>query len=1511
MSRIPRWLVAVLVLEPALAFAQNDQMHFSKGSLIIPLQGNYQTDCGTASAYGLVWRILQSNQAGHYNASHPVTVYWVINGTKLSPNRCVPNNKVSPPAPFSVGPSGNSNGWDDPKWNDGCDASIVNTAQQPVVPVDYTKAWPSSSNGMYANGAIPVYKTVRDVNTDSCRTCSEASPPFATPSTPLDNSGTGNARFTAIQYQGGPFVISAQDAPNVIGFLKSGDSSVPVGTGASGALSRFTTPCTCNFNGSTACNYVNMHQATIDFTAYVGRRINKVPPKIALLNSGSGVSTGILNQYLANAGLLVTGTSNYQDSAGCPEGTFASCTLNGGKPGLIYDQFNANADLISTASSPYGLLNATDSTGKLRYAVFWTPHWVAADSSYSQYVPNGDGATSQRQNAMNNIAHFADQVGTGLMAECASLESYEGSLQAGSNFSCVRHCVGGTRNGRTCTYDSYCIGGTCAAATCSGGDNLGDACTSSSDCPSTTSLVPVYSTLTHFQFTNEIVVNGLTHDETAWDARNCTDPDYLAITPASSRGMCTFYPNPGDPFSQMGDYHFTATSGHVHQYRPYSGNSSTYRNGIRRLAVSWENATGPDDYAGPQIGNNGWDFISLGYKDNDSNKATVLYLAGHDYSGNIAGNRIVLNTLMNLGADPISSERALAAPVAYDDPNGSDASGNAALIIDGTYMAVTGYGPGAQVFDPVMGGQWMFPYTPGHLRAHSLIGGTALAAGSNSLDAATLWDADAKMPAPGARNLFTYFGGELQESPSLSKVYVLGAGSASTTATAVGNAAPHSVLQVGWKAQKIAADAINNSYGSAPNASCVDELKLGEVATPAGGSAFGFLKGADGVCDLQEALEVTSLNAGDDYGANELAANKALFAADFSTVQRLIQKVRGYCWASNSDGTPNLTPSSPSACADPKADNKAHLGGIVHSTPAVIPASPRIPEADGKARPTVAYVGALDGQLHAIYVSGGSGYTGPASPLHFLNPDASSTFSTNYAASFASSNPPPAGTELWSYLPASQLPFLRGNSAKIDSSPVVEDVFVDLTGSGIREWHTVLVSSLGGHGREVFALDITNPLKPVLLWDLAGSVASSGGYPKFAANLLANSSIGGTDYTYKFDNRTSIFALPPTADEGRAASGLYDYSDLGGGSGISVAQLREGLDPVYAVFVATNASGVNGVSKAVEVFAIDVATGQKLWQWEEPYKSSWSDNTVPPVATMFKITPNAPRIYVPDMEGALWELDARTGQNLNYRTDVPGCSTSSPCRLALFDATPTCDDTECASPEPLTTNVGVVKVPAAVEDGSVFKGYEGTRLLVVGTAGADWVSSAVKGHLHMLLLDDPYRKPILAGGKHLDGSAWEQTDALASAQTDGLLQEPSPFALEMAAGERLYGAISASGKQVFFETARGAIGDIMKLDGMMKGATNSINLGNADQDAPAVAFPAVAANFGGVTVLHRASVTASTDYIVATAVSQLDNNVVVNTTISGAATADRSLRPEDSRTGALLRIMGWLRRTLE
>ncbi|MGZ5036712.1 MAG: PilC/PilY family type IV pilus protein [Usitatibacter sp.] len=78
------------------------------------------------------------------------------------------------------------------------------------------------------------------------------------------------------------------------------------------------------------------------------------------------------------------------------------------------------------------------------------------------------------------------------------------------------------------------------------------------------------------------------------------------------------------------------------------------------------------------------------------------------------------------------------------------------------------------------------------------------------------------------------------------------------------------------------------------------------------------------------------------------------------------------------------------------------------------------------------------------------------------------------------------GNENWAYIPSFVLPNLKAladdnypNNHRyfVDGSPVVSDIW---TGSA---WKTILVAGLNGGGKGYYALDITNPATPAILWE--------------------------------------------------------------------------------------------------------------------------------------------------------------------------------------------------------------------------------------------------------------------------------------------------------------------------------------------------------------------------------------------------------------------------------------------
>lgn len=141
---------------------------------------------------------------------------------------------------------------------------------------------------------------------------------------------------------------------------------------------------------------------------------------------------------------------------------------------------------------------------------------------------------------------------------------------------------------------------------------------------------------------------------------------------------------------------------------------------------------------------------------------------------------------------------------------------------------------------------------------------------------------------------------------------------------------------------------------------------------------------------------------------------------------------------------------------DSNGNYEPKLGGVDRSTMAVIESSPMA----GKVRPTMIYVGALDGMIHAFCAE----VLGPCQAK---------------------------GQELWAYLPRNQLPRVSTNTQRIDGSPKVADVFADFDNSGTKTWRTILTFQTGSGDpgfadREpsVIALDVTAPEDPQILWEV-------------------------------------------------------------------------------------------------------------------------------------------------------------------------------------------------------------------------------------------------------------------------------------------------------------------------------------------------------------------------------------------------------------------------------------------
>lgn len=169
------------------------------------------------------------------------------------------------------------------------------------------------------------------------------------------------------------------------------------------------------------------------------------------------------------------------------------------------------------------------------------------------------------------------------------------------------------------------------------------------------------------------------------------------------------------------------------------------------------------------------------------------------------------------------------------------------------------------------------------------------------------------------------------------------------------------------------------------------------------------------------------------------------------------------------------------------------LGDIIASTPSVVSDKPtniyHLKYGDSsyrdfvnspayRNRPSLAFVGANDGMLHAFRIGYLQMTQDPRAPAKLL--DAPGAETNGYV-----------GREEWAFIPKNAIPYLLwyGDTAychvpTVDYRTLVVDVKLD------DQWKTVLVGAMGFGGKElggfsssVFVLDITDPLNPQVLWE--------------------------------------------------------------------------------------------------------------------------------------------------------------------------------------------------------------------------------------------------------------------------------------------------------------------------------------------------------------------------------------------------------------------------------------------
>jgi hypothetical protein len=635
--------------------------------------------------YGLAYDILRAN----YSLPNKIEIYYAYRSDKASPNRCTPTNlHVGPSYP---GATPLPIKHDHPKWNDGCDFEIHET--DPTLP---PVTLLNNSNGTESS-----FATTNLTSKTSGGTA--VYPNWSSVTVRQTSSSTTNV--DTIRYYGGSFIISDDDAPTFIALMRGTKTA----TDSSGSVVDFSPfrNRACTY-GTTIGGTVNIHVAKVAFTAPTPRIFDSTPPRIALLgrnanqspsdgevytttpgsNSYTGrVADNILQEYLKRAGLDFTGAQ------GCPPSgylasAFPSMCPSPNKRGQIYDLFDFR-DIVS------GKLSET-SSGQPIYKMFWAPHWEI----------DGGTMNSREQAGVAAIASFLDGR-AGMMAQCASVESFEG-VQSGWRAPAAATPLGQfqtcKKSGSSCATSSQLYG----LAKNTGGDLESDP----------TGLL-----------------------------LNCSDPT------RSEGDNCAYYSFPGDPFAQVAEYRWDSSAyslgSHVADWKPTT--SSMYRPGVAPLI------SGVTNLRKAQLGSPAsarsmitGDFATRSYKDGDPNKSNILYIGNHDLSTSVAGTKIILQTLLQLGEPappPVMREVSRSSPI-------TAVLGSTPALVQGSFESTVPPPTTPQVRYDADVATFTYPYQPGHMRAVPLSGISGSGTGYSSLS--SMFDAANTLPS--TRTIFTNTG---------------------------------------------------------------------------------------------------------------------------------------------------------------------------------------------------------------------------------------------------------------------------------------------------------------------------------------------------------------------------------------------------------------------------------------------------------------------------------------------------------------------------------------------------------------------------------------------------------------------------------------------------------------------------------------------------------------------------------------------------------------------------------
>jgi type IV pilus assembly protein PilY1 len=207
---------------------------------------------------------------------------------------------------------------------------------------------------------------------------------------------------------------------------------------------------------------------------------------------------------------------------------------------------------------------------------------------------------------------------------------------------------------------------------------------------------------------------------------------------------------------------------------------------------------------------------------------------------------------------------------------------------------------------------------------------------------------------------------------------------------------------------------------------------------------------------------------------------------------------------------------------------------------------------------------------------------------------------------FAASN----GVERWAYVPSMVIPnmwkladknYATQHANFVNGSAVISDICTAHCSDSSAVWKTILVGGLNAGGRGYYALDITDPVTPTLLWELTPAQNANIGYD-----------YGKPVITKKTDGTWVVLLT----------SG-YDNGTLSADNSTANSPAGDGLGYLYVVNAATGS-----IINAISTGAGSATTPSGLARF-----NAYSD---------FAGTNQAGYVYGGDLLGNLWRFDINT-----------------------------------------------------------------------------------------------------------------------------------------------------------------------------------------------------------------------------------------------------------------------------